>query len=276
MKTDPLTQPASSDLLSSFLSHYPVPEGLPQRRMLTAVARAFARLPYENLTKIIKDAGAVNPAKARRAPAEVIADHIELGTGGTCFSLTAAFLHLVRSLGWQAEPILADRAYGNNTHCALLVLIDGSLHLLDPGFLIVEPIRLDTDTCQELKTPFNRLVLEPHPERGKLDLSTIQESHRTYRLTFKLQPVDAGEFLKAWDASFEWEMMHYPLLSRVANSRQLYLRGGRFQVRSARMIQRSEISQNDLPARIESDFGIARSVAVRALSILKERGDLHG
>ena len=46
------------------------------------------------------------------SPAEVLADHEQCGAGGTCFSLTAAFLHLVRSLGWKAEPLLADRRYG--------------------------------------------------------------------------------------------------------------------------------------------------------------------
>lgn len=276
MNTDPLAAPARPDLLDRFLTGHPVPNGLPPLRKLTEVTRAFARLPYENLTKIIKEAGAGHPAEARRTPAEVIADHNRLGTGGTCFSLAAAFLHLVRSLGWPAEPILADRTYGSDTHCALVVGIDGLLHLLDPGFLIVEPIRLDGGASQELKTPFNRLILEPRAAGAMLDLSTIQDGRRTYRLTFKLRPVDTAEFLKAWDASFDWEMMHYPLLTKVAKSRHLYLKGNRFQIRSERSIRLSEISRGDLPARIEAEFGIARSVASHALSILKQRGDLHG
>jgi arylamine N-acetyltransferase len=264
MNADPLARPTSNDILHRFLAHYRMPKDLPPRRMLAAVARAFARLPYENLTKIIKAAETGNPAQARRGPAEVIADHRTLGTGGTCFSLTAAFLHLVRSLGWEAEPILADRSYGTDTHCALLVRIDGLLQLLDPGYLIVEPIRLDIGTCQELKTPFNRLILAPHADGGKLDLSTVQDGRRTHRLTFKLSPVDTSEFLKAWDASFDWEMMHYPLLTRVANSRHLYLKGSRFQVRSEHAVELSEVPQDELAARIEADFGIAPSIAARA------------
>src|SRR5204863_234100 len=66
--------------------------------------------------KIIKDAEAGGVEEARRTPAEVLADHHALGAGGTCFALTATMLHLVRALGFPAEPILADRRYGADTH----------------------------------------------------------------------------------------------------------------------------------------------------------------
>jgi hypothetical protein len=62
----------------------------------------------------------------------------------------------------------------------------------------------------------------------------------------------------------------------VVSSRHLYLKGGRFQVRSERDHKLSEIAQDELTARIEADFGIAPSITARALSILKHRGDLHG
>ena len=276
MKPDPLAPPANKELLSRFLSHCRVPECRSRLQMLTAVTRAFARVPYENLTKIIKQAETGDPMQARRGPSELIGDHMVLGTGGTCFSLTAAFLHLVRSLGWEAEPILADRSYGSNSHCALVVRISGQLHLLDPGFLILEPILLSDGDSREVETPFNRLILTPRREGETLELSTVQEGRRTHRITFKLQPVDTGEYLRAWDASFDWEMMHYPLLTRVADGRQLYLRGSRLQVRCADAVELSEIALDNLAAHIESDFGVARPVAARALVILKRRGDLHG
>jgi arylamine N-acetyltransferase len=98
-------------------------------------ARAFATLPYENLSKVIRFAEAGDAVAARELPAEIINRHLQWGTGGTCFSLTATLLHLIRSLGFEAEPILADRPYGSNTHCALRVMVEGQPHLLDPGYL---------------------------------------------------------------------------------------------------------------------------------------------
>ena len=110
-------------------------------------------------------------------------------SGGTCFSLTAALLHLVRSLGLPGEPILADRRYGVDTHCALLVWLDDRPHLLDPGYLIVEPVPLDA-TTNELVVPtrFNQLHLMPG-EADRIELHTAEQGNRRYRLTYKTSPV---------------------------------------------------------------------------------------
>jgi arylamine N-acetyltransferase len=261
--------------LADFLAHYNISVGGPARRMLGTVAAAFARLPYENITKIIKRAESGNCERARRYPEEVIRNHIDWGTGGTCFSLTSAFVHLVRSMGWEAEYILADRRYGPDTHCALLLWMDGEAHLLDPGYLIVDPIPVcSSGPPREYETDFNRLVLAPEGNAGRISLFTAQGNARTYRLTYKTSPVDAGEFYAAWDASFDWDMMRYPLLTRIAGSRQIYLKGSRIQIRGAGTVESRKIPSEDLIARIAAEFSIHPSVVARALSILKDGGEI--
>lgn len=269
MQKNPLAPPVDSQVLARFVAHFGLEPGLEPRRALGGLARAFAKLPYENLTKIIKQSDLARPHAARRAPGEVVGDHLALGTGGTCFSLAATFLYLVRSLGFEAEPILADRRYGENTHCALVVWIDERPHLVDPGYLIVDPIPLDTIGPKHVQTAFNQLVLTPHAQGEKIDLHTVFQGNKTYRLTFKASPADAGQFLRAWDASFDWDMMHYPVLTRVLGARQLYLQGSRFQVRSLEAVQRREIPPDELRGAIAADFGIDPSVAARALAILR-------
>jgi arylamine N-acetyltransferase len=277
MSRNPLEVPADSGLLQRFLSHFRLPTEVPLREMLRQVAAAFARLPYENLTKIIKADDIGRADQARRLPDEVFADHVVLGAGGTCFSLTATFLYLVRSLGWRAEPILADRWYGQNTHCALVVWIEGRPHLIDPGYLIVDPIPLETTGSEtRVQTAFNELVLTPQAGGQTLDLATRQGQERRPRLTFKTQPADPGEFLRAWDASFDWDMMHYPLLTRVAGKKQLYLNGRRLQVRSHDAVEREEITKDDLTRRIAREFGIRPNVVARALAILERKGEGNG
>src|SRR5262249_53625221 len=231
--------------------------------------------PYENLTKIIKQHHTGTIAEARRAPGEVLADHLRLGTGGTCFSLTATLLHLVRALGWQAELILADRRYGPDTHCALVVWIGGQPHLLDPGYLIVRPIPLPTQGELRLPTEFNEVVLTARDGGARVDLHTLQKGHKTYRLTFKAEPVAAAEFLRAWDASFDWDMMHYPVLTRVAGGRQIYLQENRLQVRGRETVGRTELDPTLLPQTIAREFGIEPSVAAQALDILLRTGESH-
>ena len=270
-----LELPADSRLLLDYLRHFRIDPSTDRRQLLHSVISHFSVLPYENLTKILKHSQLESAERSRRSPAEVLQDHIRLGAGGTCFSLTATLLHLVRSLGWTAQPILADRRYGQDTHCALLVWMDDCPHLVDPGYLIIDPIPLEPRQPRTILTGFNRLLLEPRTA-DRWDLSTIESDPRAspgaedptgikYRLTFKTQPADPGQFLRAWNASFAWDMMQYPLLTRVAADQQLYLHGGRLQIRSHDQIQRVQLSHDQLAAQISSHFGIDPRVVQRRL-----------
>ena len=194
------------------------------------------------MTKIIKHAEYRAPAASRRTPREVL-HGFHRGAGGTCFSLTATLLHLVRAMGFDAEPILADRRYGADTHCALIVWMDEHPYLLDPGYLIVEPIPLcQAATGLVVPTRFNQLELIPG-ENGRLELHTTEQGNRRYRLTFKTNPADDQAFLQAWDASFDWEGMHYPVLTRVTEHQQRYLRGTHLQTRTLTEVQREDIPE---------------------------------
>ena len=259
-----------------FMEHFGIPANGSPRKLLGGVATAFADIPYENITKIIRRAEAGSARKARRYPEEVIRDHINWGSGGTCFSLTSALAFLVRSMGWRADFILADRRYGQNTHCALLVWIEDVPHILDPGFLILDPIPLSDTREQEVTTAINSLILSPEENQSRIGLSTVRKGVRTYRLTYKTSPVDESEFLKAWDESFGWDMMKYPLLTRAAGSNQIYLNGSRFQISNTQSIERLEIQVENLVPKIAAEFHIHPSLVVRALSILKDRGEIGG
>jgi arylamine N-acetyltransferase len=287
MHQHPLLKPeTNAPLLRKFLHAHAIDANQAPVAVVTAVARAFGALPYENLTKIIKDAETGCVESARRAPQEVLADHWAFGAGGTCFSLTATLLYLVRALGFEAEPMLADRRYGPNTHSALLVWIDGEPHLLDridgephlldPGYLIFQPLPIPKIGEMRVPTVFNELILRPTAEGARVELHTAQDKRTTYRLTFKPAPVDAGEFLKAWDASFAWDMMHYPVLSRVAGDRQIYLQKKHLLIRAAASATRQEIPPDQLSAEIARQFGMAPALVARALGILKTQGEPRG
>jgi arylamine N-acetyltransferase len=262
--------------LLDFMQHFGIAPEVPPRQLLDSVVTAFARLPYENITKIIKRAEAANAERARRYPEEVIRDHIKWGTGGTCFSLTSALAQLVRDLGWRAEFILANRSYGQNTHCALLVWVDGAPHLLDPGFLIVNPIQLRPEGEQEVNTSFNRLILKPEDNPDQVSLSTVRKSGKTYRLTYKTSPVNEGEFLEAWDASFGWDMMTYPLLTRTSDSKQIYLNGTKLQISDGDSVEKREIPADTLVAGIAAEFNIHPTLVARAVTLLKQRSEIIG
>lgn len=270
---DPLRPPTNRELLNQFCSMYQIPNQGEPRRMLGQVSRAFARVPYENLTKILRDAESESPRRACRTPGDVVSEHVRWHAGGTCFSLTATLLYLVRSLGFEAEPILADRRYGADTHSALIVWIDSCPHLLDPGYLIVDPIPLvRRPEPLVLPTRFNELRLVP-AGRDCLELYTVQQNERRYRLTFKTAPVDAAEFRRMWQASFGWEMMRSPVLAMVHGNQQIYMHGGRLQRRSRTNVQREKVPEHVWADRMASEFGVHPQVIRKALQVLRRGGD---
>ena len=272
-----------SPALDLFLRHFGLDLRAPRAELLRDVIRHFARMPYENLTKILRHDSEGDDARALRTPHIVVGDHARQGTGGTCFSLTWTLLDLLRSLGWRADPILADRRYGENTHCALLVwvddvphLADPGPHLVDPGFLIVDPVPIDVRRTVRIETAFNEVLLEPTEGGSKLDLSTVQSGQTVYRLTLKLRPVDDDEFRRVWESSFDWDMMRYPLLSRVDRDRQLYVHGSRFQTRAIDRVDRIDLPRSAWVDRIASDFGIDPRLIGDALRVLERKGERLG
>ena len=261
------------DMLAKFLNYFHIDGRQSPQCLFFATTRAFARMPYENISKIIRRDDAASDEAARRGPDEVIADHIRWGTGGTCFSLTSALCHLARIIGFEAEYLLADRSYGRNTHSALLVKIDGEQYIADPGFLITEPVSVALTASKEIESGGERLALIPD-ETG-VSLFTTRGGKSVHRLTYKTSPVDAGEFYKAWDASFHWEMMRYPLLALAGASGRIYMRGSMFQISNNDSVNRIKIPENEIAAKITGEFGIHPTVVARALDLLKKCNCRH-
>jgi arylamine N-acetyltransferase len=115
---------ARSRAAEAFLDHLRIlPRGRSQD-LLWEVREAFARLPYENLTKLIKKHATPDRTERRRLPGEVVLGHVERGTGGTCFALTETFLSVLDRLGYRSRPVLCDMRAGVDSHCA--VWIDAS------------------------------------------------------------------------------------------------------------------------------------------------------
>jgi arylamine N-acetyltransferase len=259
----------AKELLQQFLAAHEIVKRKPVET-LRAIGQAFSHLPYENLTKIIRHAETGNVEEARRMPGEVLADHQCSGAGGTCFSLTWTLLQLVRALGFAAEPILADRRYGANTHCALLVWIDSQPHLLDPGYLLVDPLPLPREGEVTVPTTFNQVKLVTQDET-KLALHTIQQSRQVHRLDYKPRPVDTSTFLRVWDESFDWEMMTYPLISKIKAGRQWYLQKNHLVVRDHQGSQLVDLTEDTMAVQIAQQFGIDLAIVELALRIVRRR-----
>lgn len=275
--THPLLHPDSkSETKELFLNFFGISPHQNHAQLLYAVTKAFSNMPFENLTKIIKRNENSNSINSKRHPAEVILGHKDYGSGGTCFALTAAFLHIARALGFRAEPVLADRKYGADTHSALLIWIKNKPCLIDPGYLILNPVSIDINQETHIQTSFNELILIPRKKENKIDLYTIREGHKKYRLSFKTTPSDPGNFLHAWETSFDLDMMHYPLLTKIEHGRQIYLQKNNLHIFQRNKTQSIRLNAKDEINFISSHFNISQNIILKALNILKQKGEFHG
>ena len=238
--------------------------------LMEKLCQAFSQIPYENLTKIIKSDTVVSAGSAKRLPEEVIQSHLDFGTGGTCFSLTAAFIAVFNALDIEAHPILADRYYGSDTHCALVFLKGTDLYLLDPGYLINTPLLLPISSRVSVVTMLNTIELVPHDAGKKVDLFTIVGNDRRNRLTYKVDLVDGSRYGQAWEHSFTWEMMTYPVLTRYHKGRHHYLQGNRLRVRDGERSTKKVLTSDERCLFMTDVLGIHRDIVNSAMEVIPD------
>lgn len=238
------------------------------KSLITKLCTVFSGIPYENLTKIIKSDTVINPGSAKRFPDELIRDYLYYGTGGTCFSLTAAFIAMFNASGIEAHPILADRHYGTDTHCALVLAQETGLLLLDPGYLIHQPTRLPTTESITVFHRFNTLELLPREAGRKVELITIVNNSRRLRLTYKVSPVDGPTFGRAWERSFAWEMMTYPVLTRCFHGVHQYLQGNLLRIRDDQKTLKHRLAPDQQYEFMSKTLGINQAIIRQAFSVI--------
>jgi len=255
-------------ILSSFLKKNAIDLSLSKEQLMYRIADAFSHIPYENLTKILKTDAVISPRSAMRYPDELMGDYLRWGSGGTCFSLTAACIALFNAVGIEAHPILADRHYGPDTHCGLVMVTAAGIHLLDPGYLLFIPTLLPKEKTAAVETGYNRIELVPLLNGEKIELYTVVKGNRKQRLVYKAAPVSAETFEKAWEQSFAWEMMTYPVLTRVSGGNQQYIQGNKLSVRTDQKTHRMELTPEMEVDYIASNLGINRELVKKAFGVI--------
>ena len=259
-----------------FLTHFQLRREGPDLEFLSRLVRAFAQLPYENLTKIIKNSRERDPTRKLRMPDEVIEEHIRYGTGGTCFSLTFTLQQILEGCGFECYPVMADRSYGPDTHCALIVLLQGQKFLVDPGFLLSRPLPLTQDPIAAYKFPANLVQLEKseleHPTRAVSGyrVCTLNGSGKKWRYTLKERPISAEEFREHWLRSFSWNMMNSLLVTRVMNQNQLYLRDDYLQITGEGEKNKRKI-RTDYARVLSGIFGIPEEIILEAQHVVQQQ-----
>jgi arylamine N-acetyltransferase len=243
-----------------FTGHFGLSSGGTELDALRRVVASYSNLPYENLTKIIKKFTAVSPEERLRGPVEVVSGFVEHHTGGTCFSLTYCLGSMLSSAGFTCYPVMADMKRPN-IHCALVVEMNERRYLIDPGYLVGEPVQL-TNAPVRIETPFG--VIELRPRQGeRYDLFTLDGGDRKWRYTAKTSAVSHREFMRHWQNSFALPMMNNLLLTRLTPQGHLYVKNHHLRMKGPQGKANENIRAN-FESRIESEFGISPGITAQA------------
>lgn len=229
------------------------------------ILRTLFQIPYENLSKAVKFHELGLAEKAMRMPAEILNQHREKGTGGTCFSLTWFLYSHLKEKGYHVYPVLCDRSYGENTHCCAVLELEGKRYLLDPGFLSFKPIILDEKETH-VDTVYNTITLK-QTDMDRFQLNTIYLNENKYRFTLKDRKVSEEEFIEHWKQSFLMESLTYPVVTMLQGKTHLYFQKENLFMRTREKSDQIKVPMEKMPETVERYFGIDKEVTRRSLEV---------
>jgi arylamine N-acetyltransferase len=243
-----------------------------------ALLHELSRLPYENLSKIVAARRGASRESMLDFSATWLEDHLRTGMGGTCFALTHWLKLRMEAIGFSSAYLMADkpapawRQQGKgggiepNIHCGLLFLYAGREWLLDPGYLIFEPLQLPRGGLfvETFLSP-NAVRLEDVPGEGVWRLWTGPRGNLKHRFDFRKEPVEAAEFQRHWESSYTWPMMGYPVLNRVVGGTQYYLQKNNLLVRTAEGGTMTKLSPEEVRRAATELFGLPRELVEEAM-----------
>lgn len=234
----------------------------------------ISHVTYENLTKIIRYSQAGSSNAARQLDDSYENDLDSWMGGGTCFSLTWHLYQELRQMGYAPKLLMGDKRKEKNVHCALLLPIDDENFLLDPGYLIFDPLKIPEQIpFQKTQTFFPLVpnVVRLDFENGVLGLWTgSAKGPLKLRFEFDIRGVSPQEFQEHWSESFGKEMMTYPVLNKLDREKgiQYYFQKGNLLVRDKDGSHLEAIRPENQIERLHEIFGLDRETIERALGIL--------
>jgi len=262
-----LGDPGSVNALRSVHASWLLPDDGSAATLHRAI-KHFSSFPYENVTKILKSEGLSCNDDPRRLPNEVLHDHLAHGFGGTCFSLTAFMESSLTLLGFRPQRFLADMNAGPAMHSALLVPLEGRLWLVDPGYLLAQPMPVPDSPGLAIDRDGMRLVRE---DRQQCALYTVRpDGVPLFRYRFSLTPVDEPHFTARWLDSFQWSTNRSLLITCRQEGGMVYLHDRHLRITRDGLVEKINVGQH-LGAQARQVFGMPAELVEKAHTIACRR-----
>ncbi len=259
-----------AESVRAFHDYFKLKNGSPDPLFLQRILGAFARLPYENVSKIIKLNQHFDQADRRiRLPEEVMEDHVDWHLGGTCFALTYFLQAVLVQNGFMSYPVMAHMRAGENIHTANIVVFGGKKYLVDPGYLLNHPMELSTARPRFYKTPSTGVELQFDAVSGFYNVFTFDHAALKWRYRFRDEPVPWRDFLSHWQASFFRPSMHGISLTRATPEGLIFVHKNF--MREVRLGEKRNVKiKENYPGVIARVFGISPELVEQAQVALDE------
>ncbi len=259
-----------TDAVHHFMQFFRLRGKNPQLSFLQEILKQFAGIPYENISKIIKlNEHWYSVTEKIRLPQEVMQDHISLQLGGTCFSLTFYLQSILTQHGFTCYPVMADMRAGRNIHCCLIVILDSVKYLVDPGYLLTQPMELNPRKPKLFRSEFAGVELHFNHENQSYELFTFNKNEIKWRYRFQDRPVPSEEFLQHWLKSFDLNSMHGICLTKVMNGGLIYVHK-KFMRETTINGKRNFNIKRNYHTTINDIFGIDKQIIEQAQFALEE------
>jgi len=255
--------------VTAFHAYFAIATKKPDIHTLREILHHFSKFPYENLSKIIKHSREDDRLLKLRFPIEVMDGYARDRLGGTCFSLTFFLETILVHNGYRCAPFMADMKWSPNSHCVLIVDLEDGKFLVDPGYLLNQPMRMDDERPRVHDSEFTGVELVRTPGSDLCELFTFNRTEMKWRYRFRAgAPCPPGTFLRHWISSFSWNSMHGLCLTRTERGKLIYIHK-HFMRESTFDGKRNFNIKNDYHERIHRAFGIAPGIVEQALSALE-------
>ena len=253
--------------VSRFMEHFSLRPRRPDLLHLQAIIEQFTNLPYENISKIIKLEQKFKSANKIRLPEEIIEDHRQFHLGGTCFSLTFFLQAILTTNGFLCYPVMGDMRAGRNIHCCLVGDLQGAKYLVDPGYLLNQPMEINPLKPRLFRTEFTGIELIFDEQAQAYDLFTFNRNDKKWRYRFRDIPTQPAEFLKHWHESFTKNSMHGICLTKVMDQGLIYVHKT-FMRQTTFDGKRNFNIKKNYHATIREIFGINEELVEQALTAI--------
>lgn len=246
----------------------------PDLLSLKKILEKFSTIPYENISKIIHLSNNWKNEQKIRLPDTVIENHAKFHLGGTCFSLTFFLETILLHHGYQCYPVMADMNAGKNIHCAIITIINQKQYLVDPGYLLNEPMEMNLQKPRYYRTSSVGVELQFNVETQEYELFTFNKENMKWRYNFRDVACDKDEFLKHWQASFTRSSMHGICLTKIQKEGMIYIHKN-FMRETTFSTKKNYNIRNTYVQTINEIFGINKNLIEQAQEALNFNLDME-